>query len=201
MLSNSTPALMTAIDRREAIKAGTALVGAALFASTGVLAACGRDERQRAGKQPGTPGVLSRDDQALMEEIADTLLPDTPSSPGAKAAGAGAAIQLLLTDCYEPPAQRRLVQGLAAFRETCRARHDADFASLPRGTREQLLRDADAEARKAAADTHWFQVARDVAERAYWSSETGMTKALRYVRIPGHFTGCMPLANGQPAWG
>jgi hypothetical protein len=193
------------MNRREALRVGTTLASAALFASSGVLVACGTDEKRASDRQQGQPpeakGALTRDDQALMEEIADTLLPDTPSSPGAKAAGAGTAIQLLLTDCYEPPAQRRLVAGLAAFRAACRARHGADFASLPRATREQLLRDADAEARKAAADTHWFQVARDVAERAYWSSETGMTKALRYVRIPGHFTGCMPLASGQPAWG
>jgi choline dehydrogenase-like flavoprotein len=57
-----------------------------------------------------------------------------------------------------------------------------------------LERGRSVEARKAP-DTHWF------GERAYFSSETGMTKALRYVRVPGHFTGCMPLAKGQPAWG
>jgi len=189
------------MNRREALKAGGAVVGAALFASSGVLAACGKEERaERGDRAASSPGVLSADDQALMEEIADTLLPDTPSSPGAKAAGAGASIQLLLTDCYDAAAQQRVVRGLTAFRETCRARHVARFASLPRADREQLLRDVDAEAKKAGG-THWFPAVREVAERAYWTSETGMTKALRWVRTPGHFTGCMPLAKGQPAWG
>jgi glucoside 3-dehydrogenase (cytochrome c) hitch-hiker subunit len=191
------------MNRRDAVKVGTTLVGAALFASSGVLAACersNRDDRARGESASAPRGVLSYDDQALMEEIADTLLPDTPASPGAKAAGVGAAIQVLLTDCYEPAAQQRLIRGLTDFRATCRARQGADFASLPRTTREQLLRDIDAEARKAA-DAHWFTLAREVAEGAYFSSETGMTKALRYVRIPGHFTGCLPLAKGQPAWG
>jgi glucoside 3-dehydrogenase (cytochrome c) hitch-hiker subunit len=190
------------MNRRDALRVGTTLVGAALFASSGVLAACerrGRDERARGESASAQSGVLSHDDQALMEEIADTLLPDTPASPGAKKAGAGAAIQLLLTDCYEPGAQQRLIRGLTDFRATCRARQGADFASLPRGTREQLLRDIDAEARKAK-DTHWFALAREVAESAYFSSEIGATKALRYVRIPGLFTGCLPLAKGQPAW-
>lgn len=195
---------MIPMNRREALKAGGVLVGAALVASSGVLAACGKEGEQRAPEGKGAApaaGVLNRDDQALFAEIADTLLPDTPSSPGAKAAGAGAAIQLLLTDCYEPAAQQRVVRGLREFRETCRARQGADFPSLARPAREQLLRDVDAEARKAPTDTHWFPLAREVAERAYFSSETGMTKALRYVRIPGHFTGCMPLEKGQPAWG
>lgn len=189
------------ITRREALKAGGALVGGAFVATSGLLSACASDERAPAAER-GTPaaGVLHHDDQELMAEIADTLLPDTPASPGAKAAGAGAAIQLLLTDCYEPAAQQRVIRGLSEFRETCRARQGADFASLARPVRERLLRDVDAEARKAP-DTHWFALAREVGERAYFSSETGMTKALRYVRVPGHFTGCMPLAKGQPAWG
>jgi hypothetical protein len=189
------------ITRREALKAGGALVGVALAASSGLLSACGSDERAPADERD-TPaaGVLHHDDQELMAEIADTLLPDTPASPGAKAAGAGAAIQLLLTDCYEPAAQQRVIRGLREFRETCRARQGADFASLARPVRERLLREVDVEARKAP-DTHWFALAREVGERAYFSSETGMTKALRYVRVPGHFTGCLPLAKGQPAWG
>ncbi|HKO17175.1 MAG TPA: gluconate 2-dehydrogenase subunit 3 family protein, partial [Gemmatimonadaceae bacterium] len=121
-------------------------------------------------------------------------------SPGARAAGAGPAINLLLTDCYEPDAQQRLVQGLSQLRATCRARHHADFAALPAADRARLLRAIDAEARKAGA-THYFALVRELAENAYFSSETGMTKALRYIRVPGRFVGCMPLAPGQPAWG
>jgi P-type E1-E2 ATPase len=58
----------------------------------------------------------------------------------------------------------------------------------------------DAEAR-AAGETHWFHLARELSERAYFSSEIGMTRALRYVRIPGKWVGCTPLAPNQPAWG
>ncbi len=97
----------------------------------------------------GTPGVLTLDDQALIEEIADTLLPTTPASPGAKAAGAGAAINLLLTDCYETEAQRRVLQGLQEFRAICRDRCGAGFASLTPLERERLLCEIDAEAQQA----------------------------------------------------
>jgi hypothetical protein len=186
------------MNRRDALKAGGVLLGGALVASSGLLAACARDEKPPVAQQRA--GVLTADDQALMTEIADTLLPDTASSPGAKAAGVGPAIQLLLTDCYDSAAQQRMTRGLDEFRSTCRARNGADFTALPRPTREQLLRELDAESVKAPT-THWFALARELSERAYFSSETGMTKALRYVRVPGHFTGCMPLEKGQPAWG
>jgi len=191
------------MNRREVLKAATVVVGGALVTSTGLLTACAPEPRQTA------PGVLTLDDQALVEEIADTLLPTTPASPGAKAAGAGPAINLLLTDCYEPEAQQRVVRGLKEFRARCRDRCGDGFASLPRREREQLLREFDAEARRVeaatasqpAAGTHYFGLVRELALRAYFSSEVGMTQALRYVQTPGRWTGCVPLAPGQPAWG
>jgi hypothetical protein len=102
------------MNRREAVKTATVLIGGVLVTSSGFLVACARDSNRSTGK------VLSVDDQSLIEEIADTLLPTTPSSPGAKAASAGAAINLLLTDCYESDAQQRVVIGLNEFRSRVR---------------------------------------------------------------------------------
>jgi hypothetical protein len=185
---------MPPLNRREAVKTTTALLGGVLLTSNGFLAACARDPKQASGK------VLTADDQSLIEDIADTLLPTTPSSPGAKAAGAGAAINLLLTDCYEPEVQERVVNGLKEFRRTCDKRCGNSFASLPQKEREQLLREIDAEA-QSAGDRHYFGLLRELALRAYFSSEIGMTKAMRYVLVPGKWVGCVPLSPGQPAWG
>jgi hypothetical protein len=185
---------MPPMNRREALKATTALVGGVLITTNGFLIACARDSSNAPSK------VLTLDDQSLIEEIADTLLPTTPSSPGAKAAGAGAAINLLLTDCYEPEGQERVVNGLKEFRRMCRERCGGDFATLPQKERERVLREIDGEAQKAGP-THYFGLVRELALRAYFSSEIGMTKALRYVMVPGRWVGCVPLAPGQPAWG
>ena len=185
---------MPPMNRREAVKATAVVVGGVLVASNGLLLACSR-ERER-----GFTGVLSADDERLVEEIADTLLPDTPSSPGAKAAGAGAAINLLLTDCYAPETQVLVVEGLKEVRALCERRHGDDFASLARAQREQLLRELDAQAQVATTPAHHFAVVRDLAVRAYFSSEVGMTRALRYTMNPGRWVGCVPLVPGQPAW-
>ena len=185
---------MTAsIDRREALRTATALLGGVFVAAIG-LPACAPEP-----KKPASRGILPPEDQALLEEIADTLLPTTAASPGAKAAGAGATMNLFLTDCYAPDVQQRVVRGLEDFRVLCASRCGAGFASLPVRDREQLLREIDAEARKEP-DTHYFGVIRELALRAYFSSEIGMTQALRYVRNPGRWTGCVPRTPGQPAW-
>lgn len=184
---------MPPMNRREAVKTATVLIGGVLVTSNGFLVACARDSNLSSGK------VLSVDDQSLIEEIADTLLPTTPASPGAKAASAGAAINLLLTDCYEPDQQKRVVDGLKEFRSMCRQRCGDNFASLPQKDREQVLRELDAEAQKAGP-THYFGLVRELSLQAYFSSEIGMTKALRYVMVPGKWVGCVPLTPGQPAW-
>ena len=180
------------MKRRDALKSTTLLIGGTFLASTGIFAACRPGERQERRQ------ALSVDDENLIEEIADTLLPTTTSSPGARAAGAGAAINLLLTDCYDREAQGRAVHGLAELRERSEARFGRPFASLGVAQREELLREIDAESRERP--DHWFRLVRELSLRAYFSSEVGMTKALRYVLVPGRWTGCVPLAPGQPAW-
>lgn len=187
--------MTTPMNRRDALKAAGVLVGGALVASSGVLTACATT----AHDQPLPGRVLSQGNQDLLEEVADTLLPTTPGSPGAKAAGAGPAINLLLSDCYEPPDQQRALKGIADFRAACRTRAGGEFASLSRDKREAFLREVDAEAKKAGP-THYFNLFRELSNRAYFSSEIGMTRALRYIRIPGRWNGCVPLERGQPAW-
>jgi hypothetical protein len=182
------------MNRRDALRTAGLLVGGALALSSGILA-CSSDARQAS-----TSGVLSRSDQDLIEEIADTLLPTTAASPGAKAANVGPAINLILTDCYKADDQQRVVKGLEAFRATCRERRGGEFASLSRADRESVLREIDAEARKPGA-SHYYPLFAELARGAYFSSEIGLTRALRYTLSPGRWDGCVPLAPGQPAWG
>ena len=188
---------MTApMNRRDALRATTLVVGGLMLTSNGlVFTGCARDREP----PPIAGRVLNEDDQALIEQIADTLLPTTAASPGAKAAGAGATINLLLSDCYEPEAQVRVIAGLKDLRRTCDAKFGRAFSALAPSQREQLLREIDAEA--LAHKGHYFALVRELAERAYFSSEIGLTKARRWTMEPGRWVGCVRLAPGQPSWG
>ena len=185
-----------AMPRREVLKVGVLVAGGALVASSGLLAACTRAGDAKAD----APVTITADDQTLMGDLADTLLPTTPASPGAMAAGVGPSMALLLADCHDHADQQRVLAGLVAVRDACRAQCGGGFTKLSPAERETFVKALDAEAIKAGP-AHWFHLMRELSLRAYFSSETGMTKALRYVRVPGHFTGCLPLEKGQPAWG
>ena len=178
---------MDPMNRREAVKTAGVLLGGILITSTG-LTAC-KGEPRKTGV-----GVLDAEDQGLVEEIADTLLPSTPNSPGAKAAGVGPVINLLLTDCREPAEQKRVIDGLKQFRSTV----GDHFASMSQTNREDWLRRIDATAR--TDKEHYFNLLRELSLQAYFSSEIGTTKALRYIMTPGKWIGCVPFKPGQPAW-
>jgi hypothetical protein len=66
--------------------------------------------------------------------------------------------------------------------------------------REAFVREIDAEAKKVG-DQHYFGLVRGLALDSYFTSQVGLTKALRYTLTPGRWVGCMPLQPGQPAWG
>src|SRR5215212_8606289 len=89
------------IDRREAIKrVGVMLGGVAFVGGTNLLVACekaqtpARDSAAAAGAGPFTT-----QDVAFLDEIAETILPQT-KTPGAKAAKTGAFMALMVTDSY-----------------------------------------------------------------------------------------------------
>jgi hypothetical protein len=183
---------VTTVTRREALKTSTVLLGSALL-MPGVLAGCAPKNRESSAQDAASA------DQALLEDIADTLLPTTAASPGAKTAGVGATMILILTDCRPVDVQQEVSKGLAAFRAVCRER-GGEFGSLQPPERQRLLGGLDVAAQQAG-ETHWFAVVRELALQVYFSSEVGLTRAMRYELTPGRYDACVPLVPGQPAWG
>src|SRR5688572_33190368 len=87
------------INRREAVRRVTALLGGVAFVGgTSLLTACERERPASAAAR--SIGEFTADDVALLDEIADTILPET-STPGAKAAQTGAFMALMVTDTYD----------------------------------------------------------------------------------------------------
>lgn len=187
---------MIAMNRRDAVKAAGAMLGGVVVLTA--LPGCGAPEPlERPRKEKvvlASRRLLSAADETLLADFADTLLPDTYASPGAKAAGCGPVMNLLLTDCRDAAGQQRVLAAITALRTRA-----PQFATMLQPEREALLRTVDAEAAKAGS-THWFHMLRDLALTAYFSSQVGVTKAMRYVREPGRYIGCVPLTPGQPAW-
>ena len=158
------------INRREAIQRVTALLGGlTLVGGSGLLTAC---ERERPVIAAATPiGQFSIDDIAFLDEVADTILPDT-KTPGAKAAKTGAFMALMVTDQYEPKNQTIFREGMRTLDDTCRKTHGVGFMQATPQQRLSLLEGLDRE-QKAHTD------AREAARKARAKTDTTKTEAGR----------------------
>src|SRR5262245_63818727 len=89
----------TALSRREVLQYVAALVGGAALTGGERLLAFSFDADALAQATSEGTSLFTSADVALLDEIAETILPET-STPGAKAAKTGAFIALMVTDAY-----------------------------------------------------------------------------------------------------
>ena len=189
------------IDRREAIRRVTALLGGvALAGGSSLVAACERAQRGvgAAGAGGAGAGTFSAQDVALLDEVAETILPET-KTPGAKAAHVGAFMALMVTDTYEDREQQ-------IFRAGMRQLEQASFMAAKPAQRLALLERLDRE-QKAYMDgkaddrpAHYFRLMKELTLLGYFTSEIGCTQAQRYRETPGRFDPCVPYTPGETAW-
>jgi hypothetical protein len=142
------------INRREAIRRVSLLLGGtALVGGNRLLAAI-----EKAG-QPVEPrlGTFSAADIAFLDEIAETILPET-KTPGAKAAKTGAFMALMVTDSYWPLEQAIFRIGMQKIDDAMKKANKVSFMQATPAQRLAVLSVLDRE-QKRVMD------ARDAVER------------------------------------
>ena len=216
-------ALSDPISRREAVQRVTVLLaGAALVDGDRILAAMPRAHARDAAAQAAAAqgvGTFTAAEIAFLDEVADTILPDT-STPGAKAARTGAFMALMVTEAYTPRNQQIFRDGMKRLDEASRREFSGSFVQARPEQRLALLQRVDAE-RQAEVDAieaartsrapaalplppeapvHYFRLMKELALLGYFTSEIGYRKAMRYVETPGRYDPCAPHKSGEKIW-
>jgi hypothetical protein len=207
--------MASGVDRREAIRRVSMLLGGVAFVGgSQLLTACAGD-RPAAGDStqsaatptaPAPIGEFSVADQQYLDEVADTILPTTAKSPGAKAAATGPFMALMVTDCYSPEDQKIFREGMTKLEDACKAKHGAGFMQATAEQRTALLTELDAEqhafmkSKKPEEPTHYFRMMKELSLLGFFTSEIGYTKAMRYKETPGKYEPCLPYVKGETSW-
>lgn len=185
------------MNRREALAATATLLGVTITGAQLFLSGCSPTEKNIRS--------LNDIDTNLLDEIGDTILPDSATSPGAKAARVGEFMKTIVADCYSEVEQNTFVDGVNRLMALCRETYNANFMNLSPGKRLELLTKLDNEAsafnqsKKEEEPDHYFSMIKQLTVWGFFTSEPGATKALRYVPIPGKYDGCVDY-TGEPAW-
>lgn len=187
--------MASTMDRREAIKTVSLMLGGTFAVGSGLLGAVERAHAR--AKAPGQQvGVFTAQDIALLDEVADTILPET-KTPGAKAAHTGAFMALMVTDSYsdrDAGVFRDGLKQLSGFMQLAPAQRLARLEQLDREAKTYM------DARAQGAPPHFFRLMKELTMLGYFTSEIGVTQAQRYRETPGRFDPCEPYTPGETAW-
>jgi hypothetical protein len=191
------------LTRRDAIlRIGALMGGTAFVGQSALLAGCAVGSGSRRSR--GGP-LFSESEIAYLDEVADTILPDT-DTPGAKAAGVGPFMALMVTDTYDDDDLEILRAGLETLEDECLAMHGVGFMAATPAQRLALLGRIDAEqyqymrSSSPRRPTHYFRMIKELALLGYFTSEIGYTQAMRYIEAPGRFDPCVAYSPGDRAW-
>ncbi len=158
---------------------------------------------------------LSDDEVALMDEIADVIIPPT-DTPGAKDAEVGQFARMMVQDWFNDEERERFVNGLQMFDAHVRSRHGAPLPALSQAARIEavagVLEPAEAKlaspavpqrlprpspanpagsvAPALAAKPPFIVIMKRLTILGYYTSEIGAEKELDLNLIPGSYDGC-----------
>ncbi len=204
------------MDRRELLKMIAVLTGATVVGGQTFLTGC------TSGGKTGLS--FSASDLTLLDEVGETILPAT-SSPGAKEAKVAEFMQLIVKDCYPAESQDAFVKGITELEDACKAMHSKSFMDCSQEQRKELLLKLEEEAKEfnkaqdekdkprreelnkqdkgydfVDSPRHYYTMVKQLTLLGYFTSEAGVTKALRHNPVPGKYDGAYPYKKGDKAW-
>lgn len=209
------------MNRRELLKMIAAATGSVMIGGEFLLSGC-------KGNTDTAPVAFTAENIAFLDEVAETIIPQTTTA-GAKAAGVGRFMTVMVNDCYTQEDQEIFHKGLNILEDKCNEMHSVSFMKATPEQRKQLLIAIDNETKdyikkKVEADNiqkekqkrgqekptndfkyqtmpnHYFQQLKQLAIFGYFTSEKGRTEGLRYTPVPGKFVGVIDYKQGEKAF-
>jgi len=204
------------MNRREAIQRVAMLMGGSVIGANLFLEGCTRSASK------DVAGLFEPANTDLLGDLAETILPKT-STPGAKEAGVGEFIPVMIRDCYDPVDQKAFVKGLADVDKRAKKEFGKKFQELSKEERLQFVNAWDKEAKQYQSQrkekqlalkeeaeksgkepeqvpNHFFHMLKQLTLTGFFTSEVGMTQALRFEKIPGRYDGNYPYKKGDRAF-
>ena len=188
------------MDRREALSMVSLILGGTIVGACNFLSGCKESEKKQ------VIGLLNKQELKLIEDLAETILPKTSSSPGAKEVEIGKFINTIVSDCYDEVEQNAFITGIKKLDEISILNYDEKFMRLNpvNKTALLLLLESESEIHNQniikGEPPHYYTMMKQLTIWGYLSSETVGTKVLRHLPIPGRYNGCLPYEKGEKSW-
>ncbi len=179
------------MNRREALVLMAAGFGGTIFGAPRMLLGIA------AAAEAAPRTLLSESQLALLNEVAETILPATAGSGGAKAANVAGFMEDTVRNFYDEGERATFVAGLAELQAASRGRYSGrGFVDLAPGERLELVLALD----QGRPQPPYYQMIKQLSVMGYFTSEIGATQAMAHVAVPGRFDGIVKIPPGTRAW-
>src|SRR5690606_27090399 len=148
---------------------GTDMIGGTVVGGTVGLSAC--------TTTPSAPISLTTADIALLDEVAETIMPRT-DTPGAKDAEVGKFMAVYVPDCYTLEEQAVFYKGLSSLETSSQKTYNRSFMALSPIERQTFITQLDQEARVPKSEgesAHYFTMIKQLTLFGFFTSEVGAT--------------------------
>ncbi len=175
------------MNRKEALSLITIMFGGTIAGGHAFLSGCSRS-------RPDT--LLDEDDMAFLNEVGETILPETSASPGAKAADVGRFMNTIVTDFYTDEEAAEFRGGIFKINGISRNRHGNSFVRLAPEQRHAVLLELETEA-SDDPELHYYTMMKQLSIWGYLTSEVTVREAFNYHPNPGRFQACLHWEEGD----
>jgi hypothetical protein len=135
---------------------------------------------------------ISGDDEALLAEFGETLLP-AGETPGAKDAYAHLYALRMIDDCTEKEVQQSFQNGLTNFKKRARKEFGTSFTKASPAQRLLLLTQLEKEREGKDDNAVFYATLKRHMMRGYLNSKPVLGGIFKYELVPGAYNGAAPL--------
>lgn len=158
-----------------------------------------------------TPDIsFVQQNEELITALAETIIPATPDSPGAREAGVGPFIIKMLEDCTDIKSKNKFIDGLKELKAHSLSKYNKSYEHCSEEERYTMLKQVEKQdkpwpgligkVQNRFLGRSFFTTLKHYTVEGYGTSRLGATKAFVYVPVPGSYHGCIPLQPGQKSW-
>src|SRR5690606_39819013 len=130
--------------------------------------------------------------QKLLDEIADTIIPET-DTPGAKKLNVHLFVMKMMSDCYEKNILKRFLSGLSQIDEASIAKNGKTFLKSSTTERKALLASIQKKEAHHPDVLYFFPLMKTLTLQGYLNCEYVMTNLTKYELVPARFNGYFPV--------
>jgi len=135
---------------------------------------------------------ITGDQEKMIADLTQTILPST-GGPGAKELQSHLFTLMMIDDCFLPDEQKKFVDGLRLFEESCQKKYSTSFSKCNAEQKNEFLKDIEAKKNVSGEVLDFYNTVKKFTVQSYTSSQDYMVNVMKYNIIPGKYKGCVPV--------